>query len=358
MIDPAMTNPSDKDFRFANCGRFVQRAVLLRGQSGFSLIELMVAMAVGLIISAGAAALFANTILSTKTLNNASQIQESGNYVTQLLGRHLRMAGYVDWLSNNNNIGVMTNSADNAPLYNLEKHTVLASTTTPISMFDVAYPNQHALHGCVDGYTTPSALSTITCAAQDQGLKNSITLSYQVKSSPSEGSSATLPNDFRNQRGMNGDCNNQSTREDYAVNRFYINTANNTLMCAGSGSPKQPQPIISNVEQFVVTYGVAQTNSVSSNALTHDLSIAEYKTADQIQAANEWGNVISAKLCVLIAGEVGSLATTNGMANTTRPDCRPDGQSLIQTTDRKLRIAFTSIVALRNHLHTPSAIQQ
>ncbi len=114
---------------------------------------------------------------------------------------------------------------------------------------------------------------------------------------------------------------------------------------------------MSNVEQFVVTYAVAQTNAAGSNAISNDLQIANYMTAAQIDAANQWSKVTAAQVCLVIAGEMGSLATASNAVATNRRDCNPTTPTMLATTDRRLRQTFSSTVAIRNQIHTPSAIQ-
>jgi type IV pilus assembly protein PilW len=335
------------EVRAVSVRKFTSRARCNKFQYGFSLLELMVAMTIGLIISAGAAALFANTILSTKTLNNATQIQEAGSYATQVLGRHLRMAGYADWLSSPSHIDTITNSA-NAAAYNLDP----AATST---LFSEVFAGEMALHGCANGYAKNATLTNRTCyTANTTGLRNGLTVSYQVLSNPNVGSAPSTAAAFSSKMGMSGDCNNYRTPGLIAVNRFYLSESND-LLCQGNGG--SAQPLMSNVEQFVVTYAVAQANGAGSFAISNDLQITNYKTAAQIDAANEWGKVIAARICLLIAGETGSLATASTVTNTNRLDCNPTTPTFITTVDRRLRQVFSSTVTLRNQIHTASAIQ-
>jgi type IV pilus assembly protein PilW len=64
------------------------------GQAGFSLVELMVSIVVGLVIIASLAMLFANTSRARQEMEKTSQQIENGRYATQYLRDDLRMAGY------------------------------------------------------------------------------------------------------------------------------------------------------------------------------------------------------------------------------------------------------------------------
>ena len=63
--------------------------------SGFSLVELMVAMALSLILLAGVLAIFASSRTTYETTDRLSRIQESGRFALDSLVRDLRSAGYI-----------------------------------------------------------------------------------------------------------------------------------------------------------------------------------------------------------------------------------------------------------------------
>jgi type IV pilus assembly protein PilW len=64
-------------------------------QAGFSLVELMIAVTLGLLLVAGLAATFASSSRARDELERASQQIENGRYAMQVLGDDLRLAGYL-----------------------------------------------------------------------------------------------------------------------------------------------------------------------------------------------------------------------------------------------------------------------
>jgi type IV pilus assembly protein PilW len=64
-------------------------------QRGFSLPELMIAMAIGLIILAGMATLFVNNSKGQAEIEKSNRQVENGRFAIQLLGADLRNAGYL-----------------------------------------------------------------------------------------------------------------------------------------------------------------------------------------------------------------------------------------------------------------------
>jgi type IV pilus assembly protein PilW len=66
-----------------------------RAQAGFSLIEMMVSIVLGLVILASLALLFANSSRARQETEKTNQQIENGRYASQYLMQDLRLAGYV-----------------------------------------------------------------------------------------------------------------------------------------------------------------------------------------------------------------------------------------------------------------------
>ena len=65
-----------------------------RQQAGFSLVELMVALALGLLILVGLSTLFANTSVARGEIDKACRQIENGRFALQTLTDDIRHAGY------------------------------------------------------------------------------------------------------------------------------------------------------------------------------------------------------------------------------------------------------------------------
>lgn len=66
-----------------------------RGQTGFGLIELMIAMTLGLVLLGGIGYVFIGSSGAFRTTDNLSRIQENARYALDVMSRDIRMAGYV-----------------------------------------------------------------------------------------------------------------------------------------------------------------------------------------------------------------------------------------------------------------------
>jgi type IV pilus assembly protein PilW len=82
---------------------------------GFSLIELMVALALGLLLSVGIVTLFGATSKTNKVQDSLARLQENGRYAITRINADLRMLGG-EYCNSISSVG-WTSSADNGPQY-------------------------------------------------------------------------------------------------------------------------------------------------------------------------------------------------------------------------------------------------
>lgn len=83
---------------------------LTRHAHGLSLIELLVAVAIGGILMGGAISLFVNNRATYEVTNDMARLQESARFALQLMSQDVRMAGYVGCVNDvtkvNDNLGL------------------------------------------------------------------------------------------------------------------------------------------------------------------------------------------------------------------------------------------------------------
>ena len=85
----------------------VQAPAPRQGQAGLTLVEMMVAMAVGLILLAGVVQIFASNKQTYRIQDATSRLQENGRFAVDMLRRDIRMAGF--WGCNSNITHVTSN---------------------------------------------------------------------------------------------------------------------------------------------------------------------------------------------------------------------------------------------------------
>lgn len=77
------------------------KTLRMNPQSGFTLIELMVSMLIGLLIMAGVLNVFQGNIINSRYQDNMAILQENGRFAMDMMARQLQMAGYTGCMTAN-----------------------------------------------------------------------------------------------------------------------------------------------------------------------------------------------------------------------------------------------------------------
>ena len=99
------------EFGRAIMSRTVRGSSLSKGQAGLTLVEMMVAITVGLILIAGVIQIFTSSKQTYRIQDATSRLQENGRFAVDMLRRDVRMGGF--WGCNSNITNVSSNL--NAP---------------------------------------------------------------------------------------------------------------------------------------------------------------------------------------------------------------------------------------------------
>ncbi len=89
-----------------------QNVIKPNDQKGLSLVELMVAMVIGLIILAAVSTLFANSNKNYKTTDSLARLQENARTAVQFLSNDIRRAGYIGCMGSIDNVQVNLNGGN------------------------------------------------------------------------------------------------------------------------------------------------------------------------------------------------------------------------------------------------------
>ena len=126
--------------------------------AGFSLIELMVAITLGVLLSIGVVTLFGATSKTNKVQDALAQLQENGRYAMTRIVDDLRMASG-QYCSNSNSLG-WTTSANDGPIY--PGITVLVNSNGASTATNGSFPDSGGLIG-----TQPTAGATYQIGPAD-----------------------------------------------------------------------------------------------------------------------------------------------------------------------------------------------
>jgi type IV pilus assembly protein PilW len=211
-------------------------------QRGLSLISLMIALLIGTFLLAGLFAVWFQTRTTFKTQNQLAQVQDNQRMALIILANEVQTAGYYPVAAN-------YGTSPPNPLYT--QNNVFA-VSTPFTIAGQAIWGTHST-------STPT----------------NDTLEVRFLADPTQGN--TL------------DCLGQpDTSRTLVTSTFQIDTTKNNLTCTTTNNGQTSTGVIvTGVSGLEVVYGVSTT---------HDNSVSEYMTADQVTANALWGYVQSVNL--------------------------------------------------------------
>lgn len=223
-------------------------------QAGFTLIELMVAIAIALFIVAGLSVLFVNLKTTFTSQDQQAQVQDSQRLAVTMLTTTIQSAGYFTDPLNNTQVGALPASVLNNP----------------------------------DGtsFAAAQGIGGTSGAAGAAGTSDTLNVRFQT----------AIGDGIMNCLG--GSNPSSATGPVVWVNSFAVN-ASNELTCAVNGG--SAVALVSNVAQINLLYGVDTTGDGTTDT---------YLSANAITTANLWGNVHSAQLTVRFVNLMNASAGT------------------------------------------------
>jgi prepilin-type N-terminal cleavage/methylation domain-containing protein len=321
-------------------------------QAGRTLIELMIAMAIGLVIVIGVSALYLSSSGTSRTANQISTTEQAGQLALLLIGDSVKRAAYGEIIGSD---------------YAAQGQTLM----------DGAH-----LRGCTGtaftdpfpAYVAPPAPQTppdLTCAAASGG--DSIYVRHQAapviaQMLPAEAAAISMRDCGASQLNQDQVLSPQQLRAGAGLQRpivtnvFQRNPATNTLECAGYGDGLFAT-LLENVVEFRVFYrfddaAYAAGASGVTNAVPFGGSIRDASAINALVGAiDPWNYVVAVMVCLTLQTDdrVGTSAT-----NTTSTRCPVNaaeaetGLGLVTTTtDGRIRRTFSQVFTVRNRA-TPS----
>ncbi|RQO62904.1 prepilin-type cleavage/methylation domain-containing protein [Variovorax sp. KBW07] len=323
---------------------------LRRNVGGFTLLELLIAMTIGLVILASSLSLYVASSRGSQMSQVETQLNEDGILALNLIQQQLKQAGYSRQIIPASGAAVMGNYAG------------------------------PAVRGCDGGFTDSSvAFGDLACTTG--AGSDAIAIRYEATSdntTPTNDATPLATNCVGN--GINPVTASQvsppptpaSAAGSYALadNRYSVTNANTQPMLSCRGSEKNGSsstdnvigtswlPLLANVESMQILYGVASRPSAEL-AATYDPmrhQIISYLSASGVDALtstgvlpnvteDRWGRVLSVRVCLLMRSDQPVKdAPTGGMAY---KDCNNIDAS---GTDGYLRRTYTTTVLLRNRV--------
>ena len=324
----------------------------IAAQAGFTLVELMVALALGLLISAAAIQLFLGGLLTSRMQQANAELQNSGVFGLDYVARDLRLANYI-----------------NTDFPELNEQTpwggvVLTARTAALSNANIPIPA--AAPFISEGLLSHSPGDTVSTVANEwQGLSNVSVASDQLTIQ------FVAPNAMVNCEGANVQAG------DYVIQRYFVRRADAAattgtdygLACDANtptptATPAVAEPttisgfggagelIMPRVDHFAVQLGTRLVTTVAGVETVRMAyyTINQYRTvaADARTAGTQPPRIVSVKLAVLVRSTDNT--RNNDIDLTQSINILNQNVTLTDTTNRFARRVYSTTVTFRNGL--------
>ena len=296
-----------------------RRAPRASQESGFSLVELLVAMTIGLVLLGAILTLYMGTSLAARQSHTVSRMGEDASIALETLARHIRMAGY------------------SQPVLMAARSAVTVDGQL-VQLVDSNLAGA-GLKGCDGGFSSTSAAWDALTCTNASTEPDDIAVRYEGDSFNTEAAGGKSASDCLSQGVLNNAISAVNSSVQYALveSRFFI-SSNKELSCAGNGNATfTAQPLVSGVEFMRVHYGIASDSTGSQ--------VVRFATANEVNALGgnpdqNWGRVVAVRICLQML----SASQDQGKA-VDYINC--DGV-LTRPPDKFLHRTFSTTVSLRN----------
>lgn len=320
---------------------------------GLTLVELLVAMALGLLITLAAVAALSISQQGFRTVDAASQVRDNARFASDIMRRVILQAGYL------------------SPQFAIDRgHGFALNNATAIEPNIKGFNNANFATGQPSSADT-SVIAPFTPTAAGLNGSDMLVIRYQVGRVTTDGVS---DRSMINCLGVT-ETSTPINPDMRLASVFHISTSQRgepTLMCTWRSNPSEPwktAPLIEGVERLQILYG---TQNVTANTAPTALSDTtatpppdRYLRGDQLVVTGNdaatnanWERVRSIRIGMVLRGPAGSATTTADA-----PAVHPFGSAALGSAndpgtqpgtpnDNRLRQIASFTVNLRNPQNT------
>ncbi len=312
---------------------------------GFSLIEMMIGITIGLLIVTVVGTIFANNFRTRLEIEKTNLQIENGRYATQLLMEDIRLAGYYGEL-NPSSLTVPVSLPDPC---DYSAATLQSAIALPVQGVDNATTTPSCLTDLKAGTDIFVERRASTCVAGSIGCDpvsaNNIYFQTALCSASSgqyliSANTASLTLTAKN-------CSTIADMRSYRTSIYFI--ANNyqagdgipTLMVAELGSAGFTiTPLVAGIDQFQIEYGIDTNGDSIPDVYTSAPST--YNGCTGAACQTNWSNVVTAKIYILARNTQSSTGFTDTHTYTAA------GNTYGPYNDAYKRHLYISLVRLNN----------
>lgn len=307
------------------------RHAVMNRHVGFSLVELMVSITIGLIMLTVLATLFASTSRARAELERSSQQVDNGRYAVELLSEDLQLAGYYGELD-------------------------IAGLIVPAALPDICSNDAAAWNAAIpihmQGVVADSAMPSCMPASIKAGTDVVAVRRARTCVAGSAGCEAVVPTEPYLQVALCGstpssyalglaadtafplqlkDCATAAGLRRYVTHIYFISNDNGSGASIPTlkrlelnGAAFTEAPLVEGIERLRVEYGIDTDGDGGPDAYTPDPASFTYAGCTACTAPQNWANVVTAKLHLLSR----ALETSPGYVNTKIYELGNDGAGL------------------------------
>lgn len=293
-------------------------------QRGYTLIELMISLLLGLMLIAGFGSLFVQTQKSATIQRSLSYMMEDGRYILEVLGRELRRSGSLrSKMTANGNANIVF-TAD----------TDVLGSTMDFASGDYIRGEYNAA-GFGSAGDKPYNINRLAVRYQ---LNNNTELAASDPNSTNSACERSI---------LLASGEDPATQTHVVTLYFYIALDSSdvpVLYCeakrvnfsdTSKNKTSNAEPLISNVQKLIITYGIDTDADGAANYYVGGTTINSFTSA-------QWQQVVAAKLSVVLQSEDDNLATSSVSYTV-------DGTTFTASDKRLYRVSSTTI-AFRNKI--------
>jgi type IV pilus assembly protein PilW len=322
-----------------------------RAMQGMSLVELMIAMVLGLIVLAALVSVFANTSASRAELERTSRQIENGRYAMEVIGDELRHAGFY---------GEANVKAIPLPGAMPDPCLVDAAQWTAAMPIHIeGYDDGAGLPPCFPGARRANTDVIVlrraaTCEAGVLDCPAAVNNDYYVQVAKCADETAVTPfafgafgsAPFTLRRKDCGAANFAGVRK-YLVRFYYIGTDSMLYRAELSGAAGDrwiTTPLVEGIEEFNVEYGIDTDTDGSPDVYTANPSTY---VCGGCTAITNWANVVTARIHLLARNLEASPGYRDQKTYTLGRDAAGNPYTVAPGDDVR-RHAYTSLVRIVN----------
>lgn len=316
--------------------------------SGFTLVELLVSLALGLLLAAGIVTIYLEGRRNFFQDDEIARVQENGRYATRLLSREMGMVGFIGGVSDLATVAIRDNVATDCG----QVGTWALDADNPVEIIDdadAATPSNY--YSCFDndGYEAETDIIVVKRTADIPSVESGV---YQTGVSGFSSTKIYIQSenrglgqvDFYSGQSITDNASTLGTDGmdvwEYKVNIFFVgeDSDGDTSLCSYSLNDSAGftrQCLVKGVENIQIELGIdVDEDGVADRFIP--------KSTDPVVGGVNIGEVVGAKLYILVRGQDVTSITES------RTVTYKLGSKEVEYTDRFYRRVFSTTVQMRN----------